>query len=78
MTVNVTVVGSISIRGNEYPIFSFPRSGNKVKHDIEFRQRPHYRHCFANLADSGGRSVLTLGSLCLPRKMRVQREAVFI
>ena len=34
LTVNITIVGSILSRGNEVLLFS--RSGNKIKHYVEF------------------------------------------
>ena len=48
-------------------IFSFLRSGVEAKRDVEFR---HSTQCLQNSVESGERSALTLGYLCLHCCMR--------
>ena len=58
-------------------IFPFVRSGVEAKRGVEFSQ-PLNTQCLQNSAENGGeRSVLILGSLCLPCSV-LQREANLI
>ena len=54
-------------------IFPFLRSGVEAKRGVEFCYSR--TQCLQNSAESGDRSVSTLGSLCLPCCVRIQREA---
>ena len=55
-------------------IYSFLRSGVEAKRDVKFS---HYTQCLQNLAESGERCVLTLGSLCLPCSVRDTEWSLF-
>ena len=58
----------IPTQGSEmFIIFSFLRSDVEAKHGVEFR---HSTHNASRTEESGERSVLTLGSHCLPCYIR--------
>ena len=52
-------------------ILPFLRSGVEVKRGV----LPLKMQCLQNSAESGERSILTLGSLCQPAVCGIQREA---